>query len=127
MKLTEKQIELSIIHVLRLHGFWVQKVHSGALYKQYRDRQGKMRQHKVKLADKGTPDLICCANGKFIAIEVKRDQKEIESWIRNAEKDHRSAAQHHQQELITHAGGIVMVVSSPEETLDHLRQLKLIT
>lgn len=46
----------------------------------------------------GVPDLLCCANGHFIALEVKADKGRI------------SALQLYQIKEIENAGGIAMTV-----------------
>lgn len=126
----EKSVETQIIMFLRYQGFWVQKVHSGMMKKSYAyrrgERRGAERSHWIHLADQGTPDLLACIHGKFVAIEVKKDAKEIAKWERTAETDQRSAAQHAQQENIRQAGGITLVCCSVEEVEADLRELGFI-
>lgn len=128
--MSEKVIETQIIAFIRYNGGWVQKVQSGMMKKAYAyrtgDRQGMERSHWIHLADQGTPDLLACISGKFVAIEVKKDAKEMEKWEKSAETDKRSAAQHVQQEKIREAGGITLVVCSVEEVEADLRELKLL-
>lgn len=47
-------------------------------------RGGKF--YKVKLCDEGTPDIIACINGRFIGIEVKRDEVEKAKWLKENQK-----------------------------------------
>lgn len=126
----EKAIETQIKNFFRYHGGWIQKVHSGLMKKSYAYRKGKRkgmeRSHWMHLADQGTPDLIGCLSGKFIAIEVKKDMKEIAKWEKTAKTDRRSAAQHAQQRRIREAGGVTLVVASVEEVENDLRFLSLI-
>lgn len=56
-------------------------------------------------AEAGTPDLIACVDGRFIALEVK------------APKGRVSAIQRHRMEQIQAAGGIAVVVRSVEDAL----------
>ena len=126
----EKPIETQIKTWLRRNGAWVQKVHSGAMRKVYTRRRGVnagfSREHWVKLADSGTPDLLACINGYFVAIEVKKDAKEIETWKRKAETDRRSIVQHAQHHAIKAAGGRVIVVCSVEGLQKALEELEIL-
>lgn len=121
----EKAVETQIKSYIRMLGGYVVKVHSGALMKSYKRKSGLTQAYRIQLADEGTPDLIACIHGKFIAIEVKRDQKEIEKWERTKDVDRRSAAQHNQQEAIRYSGGVTLVVCSVEQLEADLRELGL--
>lgn len=60
---------------------------------------------KIQSASKsGVPDLLCCVNGRFIALEIKRCCGGITSPL-----------QEYNIQLIQNAGGIAHVVSSLEE------------
>ena len=62
----------------------------------------------------GTPDIICCLNGKFLAIEVKQPNKSPRiNQISNLTN-------------IRKAGGISFYSDSLEHTKSTLKQLKLI-
>jgi len=127
----EKDIENSIISYIRMNGWYCQKVHSGSLFK-----QGKDIMYKIKLADEGTPDILSSINGKFIGIEIKKDQKEIERGDRVVERfikkgkypksNHREVMQHLEAVKILKAGGIVLTVSSITQLIDDLKELKII-
>lgn len=124
----EKAVETQIIMWIRTIGGYVQKVQSGAMLKGYAKKTpyGPInRMYKINMADTGTPDLIGCIGGKFFAIEVKKDQKEIDKWRRTAETDKRSIAQHYQQDLIRNAGGITIIACSLEEVIQDFKALKL--
>ena len=56
----------------------------------------------------GIPDLICCWNGKFLAIETKAPGK----------RNHTTANQDRQLTLIHQAGGAALVVDDVTQ-LDH--------
>lgn len=121
----EKVIETQIKSYIRMIGGYVTKVHSGALMKSYKRKNGTSQAYKIKLADEGTPDLIACIHGKFIAIEVKKDQKEVDKWERTKDVDRRSAVQHMQQEAIRYSGGVTLTVCSVEDLEADLRELGL--
>lgn len=64
----------------------------------------------------GVPDLLCCINGKFVALEIKAEAGRV------------SALQAHQIEEITAAGGIAMTVYPKDyekllSLLDNLEKL----
>ena len=122
--MTEKEIENACIDFIRIIGGWVQKVHSGSILKSYKQRNGASKVYRVNLADKGTPDLLCCIKGRFLGIEVKRSPKEVEKWWLG--KDERSQDQLHQRHLIKKAGGIHIIVSSINELKQDLKTLKLL-
>lgn len=124
----EKNIETQIKVYLRSCGFWVTKVQAGMMKKSYTSRGDRTatREHWVHLADQGTPDLLACIKGRFVGIEVKKDEKEIERWKRTAETDRRSAAQHAQQQAIRDAGGITLVVCSVDDLIADLKELQLL-
>jgi Holliday junction resolvase len=52
--MSEKQIQTKIITLLRSRGFWVFKVHGGAMQ------------------TSGIPDILACQGGQLWAFEVKR-------------------------------------------------------
>lgn len=125
----EKVIETHCIAWLRTAGFYVQKVHSGAMTKAYTRKtgvgRGSSKMYKVKMADEGTPDLLACIKGKFVAIEVKATEAEIAKWRRQKETNRRSFNQHYQQELIQDAGGITLIVCNVEQLIQDLKELGL--
>lgn len=57
----------------------------------------------------GIPDIICCAAGRFLAIECK------------AGKGKTTALQQREMERIVEAGGDAMVVSDDPETMEYLQ------
>lgn len=62
----------------------------------------------------GTPDLICCYKGLFIAFEVKAKGKE--NYVSELQ-------QHHINEIILN-GGLAFVVSSVEEVRNIIEGIK---
>lgn len=108
-------------------GCWVTKIQAGGLAKAYTNRKtGAVKVHRIHLAQRGVPDLLACIAGKFVAIEVKKDAKEIAKWERTAKTDPRSIAQHEQQEAILKTGGVVLVVASVEDVEKDLHELGLL-
>lgn len=130
----EKEIEKVIIQGIRWHGVYCQKVHSGSILKTSKDKFGREFMYRIKLADEGTPDILGCVPvkitqamvgkviGAFVAIEVKRSQKEIDQW--HKQKDWRSQNQYAQHQTIRKAGGVVLLASSLNEVVDDILILK---
>lgn len=90
--MTEKQYENKIKKYLEDNGVWFVKYWGGG--------------HFTKA---GIPDLICCVNGKFLAIEVKAESGKV------------SELQKMNLRKITEAGGFALT-SKPSEW-DELRGL----
>ena len=65
---------------------------------------------KHEMARHGTPDLLICLYGYFVAIEIKTDQD-------FAKKSPRDALQVHELGLITTAGGLGLKMSPKHEAL----------
>lgn len=93
----EKQVENSIKGYLDEIGSYYRKTH-GSLF-----------------SKAGTPDILACVNGRFVAIEVKR-----------AEGGEVSPLQKANIKLIRKAGGIAFVSSSLEETKQNLKKFGVI-
>ena len=85
------------------------------------------------MAASGTPDILTCVNGVFVGIEVKKNAKAVERWLKIAEafdmvgkapKSYkREIDQHLQHKEIRKAGGKVCVVSSIEEVEEFIKSL----
>ena len=120
----EKLIETAIINTIKAIGGYAVKVQSGVVPQIY---NGKKR--FIHLAPAGTPDVIACIKGEFLAIEVKKDMKEIDKWFDNNEKGimNNSTQIHDIKQKQTldmiedSCGGISMIVCSVEEVLENLR------
>ena len=56
----------------------------------------------------GIPDIICCASGRYLAIETK------------AGKGKTTALQEREMERIRDAGGLALVVNDTDETFEDL-------
>lgn len=86
----ESRLQRKIQNVIRAEGHFVFKVHGS----------------EYMMA--GLPDLIVCAQGYFIGLEVKLPST----------RSNTSARQDYVHQLINDAGGKAVVVCSPEEALD---------
>jgi hypothetical protein len=60
----------------------------------------------------GIPDLLCCIEGHFFGLEVKRPGRERRT----------TPAQVIELKKIREAGGFSSVVTTPEKTLDYVRR-----
>ena len=109
----EKETETAIIEYIRAIGGWAQKLHSGSMFKSYSDRSGQIKQYRIKMADKGSPDIIACIKGRFFGIEVKRSKNEMDLWFQ--QKDQRSQAQKFQLEKIDQSGGAAIITFSLDD------------
>lgn len=66
--------------------------------------------HGGPMQNVGIPDLLCCVEGRFVGLEVKRPGKKA------------TPAQNLEIWKIIKAGGIAGVVRTPEEALDLLKK-----
>lgn len=73
----EKTIETSIINFLKNKWAVVEQQNS---WKVLIKKAGY--QHMMTLQSKGCPDIICLYKWQFIWIEVKKNEKEVEHWIK---------------------------------------------
>lgn len=64
----EAHVQAQILQYLRLRGAWAERFNSGG----FMDTRG----HYVKLnTAAGCSDILACYRGRFLALEVKRDDK----------------------------------------------------
>ena len=89
----ERSIQTNIIRALRQRGAYVVNIKGG---------DG---------IDAGTPDLIACYQGWFVALEVKQPKKTM------------TAIQQHRRSQIIDAGGVCAEVHSVQEALDVIEGL----
>ena len=122
--MSEKDIQNAIVAAIFAWGGWATSVQAGALTKSYRTASGQTKFHKITLARKGTPDILACIKGRFVAIEVKKDQKEVTKWRRC--NDIHSQIQFAECERIDEAGGLSIVTCSVEDVESDLKLYKLI-
>jgi len=90
----ESKLSRKIQKALRLEGWFCFKVHGSALMMS------------------GLPDLVVCAEGKFIGLETKMPEK----------RSNTSPAQRLRHAQIRDAGGWVYVVTSVEEAVESVRE-----
>lgn len=119
----EKEIQNSIVEYLELIGAYTKPINSGQIMAMYGQKT-----LMVKLADKGTPDILLCYKGDFIGIEVKKTEKIREHWLNTVERykqtgamaksNHRIFAQNVHKEMIEKAGGIWYIVASLSEVVE---------
>ena len=86
----EARLSRRIMDALRLEGYFCFKVHGS----------------EYMLA--GLPDIIVCADGRFVGLETKMPES----------RGNVSPRQAYVHTQIEHAGGAVKVVCSPQEALD---------
>ena len=96
-RIKERDLQPDIIKYLESVGAYVLKTHVSAYQKQ------------------GEPDITCCYKGRYIAFELKRDEKE------NATK-----LQKYKMQCIRNAGGIALRVDSIKEVEEVLYEISRI-
>jgi hypothetical protein len=74
-KWLEKKIEKNIVNYIQSIGWWVEQLQSWKII----TRKGWYSLF-MNLCSEGTPDIISLYKWKFIAIEVKKDQKQVNAW-----------------------------------------------
>lgn len=131
--MSEQDIKTQIITHMRSLGFYCDRMQSGKLVMNYKSGKSGM----VILADKGTPDLVACCNGDYVAIEVKKSRTEYEKWQRQWRKfnedgketpsNERSIAQHKKQNEMMKRGVKVLNVYSIDGLEQDLRTLGYIS
>jgi len=129
---TEKAIETSILDYLRYIGVWSTKVQSGKLFISGQGNGGRDR--FIHMAPSGTPDILACIKGNFVAIEVKKDDTEVRKWFayplglkgKPLKYNKKIEDQQYQRRKIRDAGGIHLVCSSVEELEEDLKSLELL-
>ncbi len=97
MVISEKTVENQIKRYLDKIGAYYLKVH-GSMYQ-----------------PAGTPDILCCINGRFVAIEVKRPKGGVVSNLQKSKI-----------KKIKKAGGIAFVARSVEDVSAVLRHENVI-
>lgn len=54
--------------------------------KSYRNKAWYVKQNKIKLEEKWTTDLVAFIDWYCLWIEVKKDEKEYQAWLKNEER-----------------------------------------
>nr|WP_026681362.1 VRR-NUC domain-containing protein [Priestia megaterium] len=85
--------------------------------KSYLDKIGAYHRktHGSLFSKAGTPDILACIKGRFVAIEVKREEGGEVSPLQKANI-----------KMIQQAGGVAFVASSLKETKQYLAEFHLI-
>jgi len=130
--MTEQEIQNSIKKFIEINGGYCIRTNSGKIPAY--NHKGARR--FINLGEKGTPDLHACVKSVMIGIEVKKDSKEVQNFMRKVKKYcesgeikeswKREIAQYLKGCEIIKAGGQFMVVSSVNEVEAELRKLKLL-
>jgi hypothetical protein len=84
--MSESNVQKAIVEYLEAIGAWVRRLNVGLLSQSSKDKNGVLRIRYVKSGRKGDPDLLCFLNGKFIGIEVKRDEKVYNHFVKTVDK-----------------------------------------
>jgi VRR-NUC domain len=110
-KITEKKIESLMLDWLNAQkGIFAFKVNTVGIYDTEKQVYRKNRNPHVHL---GTPDILCCAWGLFIAIEVKKPG--------NKATDHQKLF----LKTVSHKGfGFAICVSSLEALMGYIESIK---
>jgi len=118
--MTEHDVQNQILDFLRYSGHYAQRINSGS---SFGINNGKT--WRIKNCDAGTPDIFACVHGNFVAFEVKKDQKTVDTWKRKVESykktsvlsnySMREIQQYKSMCQIEKAGGLAFVVSSVDE------------
>lgn len=118
----ESEIQKAIIEYLEYSNIYVVRVNSGSFYQSYKSKDGTIKSRRISGAKQGTPDLLGCYKGKFFALEVKKDKKEITKWAKdvanytiggkNTKNQERAYFQSLALDEIARSGGIWAVVCS---------------
>lgn len=93
-RIKERDLQPEIIEYLETMGAYVLKTHVSSYQKQ------------------GEPDITCCYKGKYVAFELKRDEKEKARKL-----------QEYKMKLIRKAGGIAMRVDNLKQVEEVLYEI----
>lgn len=96
-RILERDLQPEIIEYLESKGAYVLKTHVSSFQKQ------------------GEPDVTCCYMGRYIAFEIKRDEKEKARKL-----------QEYKMKLIRNAGGIAMRVDNINQVEEVLYEISRI-
>lgn len=130
----ESDVQKTILEYLAYIGADARRINSGDSLKNYRNaRTGYEAIHKIKGAPRGTPDILVCYKGRYLGLEVKRDETEIKAWnnkvnlfIKTAYLNPncaREIAQYKEGEKIKKAGGIFAVVCNLGQVEEILKNI----
>lgn len=106
MKITEKQIEVSILHYLKLKGIFAWKNDTTGIYS---EKRGAFIKRHSKYHMTGQSDILGIFLGRFLAIEVKKPG------------NYPTANQREFMESVRKHGGIAFVARSIKDVEESLK------
>lgn len=95
----EADIQRTILEYLELHRIFHYRANTGAV----KFSGGNGKHYFVRFGKKGMADIVCCVNGRFVAIEVKTEDGE------------QTLAQREWQEGVERAGGVYVLARRLED------------
>lgn len=110
----EKDILCTCRAYLRAIGALAIRINSGAAVAEYKGKRRFVRHNDTP----GCADLVCCLQGRFVSVEVKRSGSRTDPK-RKAEQVAFAAS-------VAKAGGVALVVHSCEELEADLREAGLV-
>ena len=126
--MSETEVSKAIQDYLTLNGWYVLRIQSGSVLV----KKGGYC-NLMKLAPKGTPDIMALKEGKCCFFEVKKDQKTKEQWERKIENFkktarmfpsyHKEIAQFKTLERIKQAGGYSFLVCSVKDAENAIKSI----
>lgn len=116
--MSEKDLQNAVRDFIRFHGGYCAKVLCGR-FPCY-NGQGVKPTSFAHGADRGTPDLLVCLDGRFFGIECKVSERVAAAW--ETSNTETAKAQAYQQRLIRKSGGVTMVVGSIKMLEDSLKR-----
>ena len=108
MKITEKQIETSILHYLKLKGIFAWKNDTTGIYS---EKRGAFIKRHSKFHMTGQSDILGIYQGKLLAIEVK------------APKGRPTENQLQFLSRVKEEGGIAFIARSVDEVMNALKEV----
>lgn len=119
MNYREQDLLNACIDYIRSIGGYACRINCGKFFK--KDNTGRII-GSIKLAPKGTPDIFACIKGRFVAIEVKKDESRVRAWMKAVMKykdkftyprcHETTLAQYQQMTQISNSGGKCVIVGS---------------
>lgn len=126
----EWQVQNSIIQYIHIIGGKAWRINSWSV--KIPGRNGKM--YTINLCEEWTPDVFACIKGRFVSIEVKRDEEEVRKRHMETQKryegknmDRRAFMQQRRWEEIQDAGWLRCIACSCEEVEKFLRENNILT
>ena len=126
--MSETQVSKQIQEYLTLNGWYVLRIQSGSVLV----KKGNYC-NMMKLAEKGSPDIMALKEGKCCFFEVKKDEKEKKAWIRKIENFkktarlypsyHKEIAQFKALERIKQAGGYTFLACSVKDAENAIKSI----